>query len=166
MSGLWWEYVFVLFLQLLLFLIHAVYEKKLADVPRILWHGALTGLVIGIPSDLLGVKYLGLASYELGLGPAFLIFNGLFGYGLFAANILLMQKARLWQFGIWTVIVTAGFEITNLFTHSWTYSFLVPSIEYWIIAFGFPLAAAIVIAGAWQILFKYRFVFIGNVIKP
>ena len=165
MSDLWLEYVFVLFLQFLLFLIHAAYEKKLAEIPRILWYGALTGLVIGIPSDLLGVKYLGLASYALGLGPLFLIFNGFVGYGIFAANILLMQKARLWHFCVWTIVVTAGFEVTNLFTHSWTYSFPVPSIEYWIVAFGFPLLVAVTIAEAWHFLFKHRFVFIDNVIK-
>jgi hypothetical protein len=114
---------------------------------------------------LLGVKYLGLASYELGLGSLFLIFNGFVGYGIFAANILLMQRARLWHFCVWTVIVTAGFEITNLFTHSWTYSFAVPSIEYWIVAFGFPLLAALAIAAVWHTLFQYRFTFISDAFK-
>jgi hypothetical protein len=158
----WLNYAFVLFVMLLVVLFHAYHEKKFVEVPRVLFWGALSGVVPGLLVDLIFGKYLGLASYALGFGPSFLIFNAFVGYGLFAANTLLLQQARLPQFFLWTVIITAGCEITNLFTHSWTYPFAVPSIEYWIIAFGCPLVLAMVMAMAWHILFGYRFVFIEN----
>jgi len=163
-SAAWLNYVVVLFVMFLVVLLHAYREKKSAELPRILLLGALSGIVPGILADLIFGKYLGLATYALGFGLPFLIFNGFVGYGLFAANTLLMQRARLAQFCIWTVIITAGCEITNLFTHSWTYLYPAPSIGYWIVAFGCPLALAMVMAAAWHILFGYRFVFIENLL--
>ena len=164
MSEAWLYFAVVFFMQLLLFLIHAYYEKKLADVPRILWQGAITGIVFGPLFDLIG-KYLDLFSYALGFGPFFLTLNAILLYGLFFAHVLLMRQARLLHFCIWTTVVVAVFEITNLFIPLWTYTFAVPSFEYFIIAFGAPLGLAMVIAAAWQILFGYQFVFIDNVIK-
>ena len=164
MSGLWLYFTVVFFMQLLLFLIHAYYEKKLANVPRVLWRGAITGIVFGPLFDLTG-KYLGLVSYALGFGPFFLILNAILLYGLFFANILLMRQARLLHFFLWTTIVVAVFETTNLFIRLWTYTFAVPSLEYFIIAFGAPLGLAMIIAITWHVLFGYRFVFIDNVTK-
>ncbi len=163
MSNLWLNYAVVLLVMLLVVLIHAYHEKKLADMPRILLLGALSGIVPGILADLIFGKYLGLATYALGFGPLFLIFNGFVGYGLFAANTLLMQRARLLTFCFWTVIITAGCEIANIFTHSWTYLYPAPSFGYWIVAFGCPLLLAMAMALAWHILFKYRFTFISDI---
>ena len=160
----WLHFTIVIFVQLLLFLAHAYYEKKLADVPRILWQGAITGIVFGPLFDLIG-KYLGLFSYALGFGLLFLTLNAILLYGLFFANILLMRQARLLHFCIWTTVVVAVFEITNLFIRLWTYTFAVPSLEYFIIAFGAPLGLATIIALAWQVLFGYRFFFIDTLLK-
>ena len=165
MSRLWIYFAVMFFVQLLLFLAHAFYEKKLSEVPRILWLGVLSGIVPGLLCDVIFGKYLGLASYALGFGPLFLILNAVFGYGLFAANTLLMQQARLLHFCVWTTIVVAVYEILNLFLPSWTYPFAVPSVEYVIIAFGAPLGLAIVIATSWHVLFGYRFIFIDNITK-
>lgn len=152
----------MIFIQIILFIYHAYYEKKLSDAPWILIAGAFSGIVPGLLCDLIFGKYLGLASYALGFGPFFLIINALCGYGIFAANILLMQRVRILHFFIWTMIVTAIFEITNLYVHVYTYSFAVPSTEYWIVAFVGPFIMAIIIALAWHKLFTYRFAFISN----
>ena len=155
-------FVIVFFIQLLLFLYHAYTEKKLSEMPRILGQAALCGVVIGPPLDLFG-KYLGLFSYTLGFGALYLILNGALLYGLFAANVLLMQKARLLHFCIWITVITAVFEITNLFIRLYTYSFAVPSAEYFLVAFGAPVGIAVAIAMAWHVLFRCRFVFIMKI---
>ncbi len=164
MSILWLHFTVVFFLQLLLFLAHAYYEKKLADIPHVLWQGAITGIVFGPLFDLIG-KYLGLFSYALGFSPFFLALNAILLYGLFFANIMLMRHARLLHFCIWTTVVVAVFEITNVFIRLWTYTFAVPSLEYFIIAFGAPLGLTMIIALAWHQLLGHRFVFIDNIIK-
>lgn len=165
MSEAWLSYAVFILELLFLFLIRAWYEKKLADVPRILLLGALSGIVPGLVCDLLFGKYLGIGSYTLGFGLPFLILNAVLGYGLFVANVLLLQKARFLNFCIWIGVITAVFEITNLYFPVWTYAFAVPSFEYWLVAFGGPLELAIVIALSWHVLFKYRFVFVNNFLK-
>ena len=164
MPLLWLNFTVIFFAELLIFLIHAHYEKKLAGAPRILWLGLLSSIVPGPLADLLG-EYLGLGSYALGFGPLSLTLNAVFLYSLFAANTLLMQKARLLHFCAWTSVFVAVVEITNLYFPIWTYALAVPSIEYFIVAFGAPLGLALAIALAWHLLFGYRFVFIDNVIK-
>ncbi len=161
MSEAWLYYTIFIFELLLLFLARAWYEKRLADVPRILLLGALSGIVPGLVCDLLFGKYLGIGFYTLGFGLPFLVINAVLGYGLFAANILLLQRARFLNFCIWIGVITAVFEITNLYFPVWTYSFAVLSPEYWLIAFGGPLELAIAIAISWHVLFKYRFVFLN-----
>lgn len=165
MSELWFNFFVLIFVQLLVFLIHAYYEKKLADVPRVLWQGALSGIVFGPLCDLIGGKYFGLGTYLLGFGPLFLILLGLLGWGLGAANILLMQQARLQHFCIWMMLVIVVSEILNLFFPLWTFPFAYTSIEYVIIALLSPLVWAIAVALVWHILFGYRFTFIDTVFK-
>ena len=165
MSVFWLNFAVLCVLQLLLFLIHAYVEKKLAHAPRILFYGALSGIVPGLLCDLIFGKYLGLATYALGFGPVFLILNAVLLYGLFAANALLMERAGFLHFCIWMTIVTASFELSNPLLHLWTYAFAVPSLEYVVVAFGGPLVLAIVMAVSWHILFGYRFVFIDNLLK-
>ena len=165
MSEVWLNYAVFIVELLLLFLIRAYYEKRLADAPRILLLGALSGIVPGLLCDLIFGKYLGIGFYTLGFGLPFLMLNAVLGYGLFAANILLLQRARFLNFCIWIGVITAVFEITNLYFPVWTYAFAVPSFEYWLIAFGGPLELAIVIAISWHALLRYRFFFIDNLRK-
>lgn len=165
MSGLWLNFVVLIFVQLCVFLIHAWYEKKLADVPRVLWRGALSGLVFGLPSDLIGGQYFGLATYLLGFGPLFLIPLAILGWGLGAANVLLMQKAGLLHFCLWMMVVIMVSEVVNRFFPLWTFPFANASIEYVIIALLSPLVWGMAVALAWHMLFGYRFVFVDNVLK-
>ncbi len=164
MSALWFNFTVLIFVQLLVFLIHAYYEKKLADVPRALWQGALCGIVLGPPLDLIFGKYLGLATYLLGFGPFFLILLGVLGWGIGFANIFLMQQARFLHFSAWMMVVIVTSEILNLFFPLYTFPFAYTSIEYVIVALAAPLALTMAVAFAWHTLFKYRFVFISNII--
>ena len=165
MSGLWFNFAVLILIQFVVFLIHAHYEKKLADVPRVLWQGALTGIVYGPPVDLIVGKYLGIGTYLLGFGPFFLILLAVLGWGLGFANIFLMQRARLLHFCIWMMIVIVVSEILNVFLPLWTWPFAMLSVEYVIMALVAPLVLAMIVALAWHVLFGYRFVFIDNVIK-
>ena len=165
MSEAWLNFAIVVFLQLLLFIIHAYYEKQLPDAARILRLGVLSGIVPGLLFDLIFGKFFGLFSYTLGFGPFFLTLNAALLYGLFAANTLLMRRVRLPHFFIWTMLVGAVFEITNLFVPLWTWAFAVPSIEFFTVFLVLNFGGAIVIALAWHVLLGRRFLFIGNLLK-
>lgn len=164
MSDIWLNFTVIFFAELLVLLIHAYYEKRLPDVPRILWLGLLCSIVPGPLADLFGT-YLGLGWYTLGVGPFSLALNAIFLYSIFAANTLLMQKARFVHFCAWTFLFVAVVEVTNLFFPIWTYTLTVPSIEYFVVAFGAPLGLALATALAVHRLFGYRFAFISDPLK-
>lgn len=165
MSEAWLNFLIVIFIQFLLFVIHAYYEKKLSDVPRILGKSVLSGIVLGLLLDLIFGKFFGLYSYTLGFGAFFLILNAAFLYGLFVANTLLMQRARLVHFYIWIMVVAAVFEITNLLFHMWTWEFVLPSIEFLIFISVVNFGSAILVATIWHIFLGHRFLFIYNLLK-
>jgi hypothetical protein len=164
MSEAYLNFAVNFFAQLLVFLIHAYYEKKLAKVPNILWLGLFTGIVFGPIFDLLG-KYLGLGWYALGFGTLSLTLNAVLMYSLFADNALLMQKARFLHFYFWTMVYVVVCEVTNLFFPMWTYTLAVPSTAYWVVAFGSPLGLAMVFALTWHVLFRRRFVVVTDMFK-
>jgi|SRR3989344_2282203 len=165
MSEAWLNFAVVIFVQFLLFVVHAYYEKKLSDVPRILGWGILSGVALGLFLDLVFGKFLGLFSYTLGFGAFFLTLNAALLYGLFAANTLLMQQARLLHFFVWTMIVATVFEITNLFFHLWTWEFALLSIEFLIAFLIGNVGAAILVAIVWHTFSGHRFLFIDNLLK-
>ena len=165
MQEAWLGFLIVLVVQFLLFIIHAHYEKKLPDVTRILGQGVLSGIVLGLLLDLIFGKFFGLFSYKLGFGVFFLILNAALLYGLFAANILLMQRTRLVNFCLWTIAVGAAFETINLFFPMWTWKFAVPSIQFLIIFLAGNLGAAILVAVVWHLFFRHRFFFIDTLLK-
>lgn len=157
----WVNFIIVFFVQFLLFIIHAWYEKKLSDIPNILGRGFLSGIVLGLLFELGLGKFLGLWSNTLGFGAFFLIFNTTLLYGLFAANTLLMQRTRLIHFYIWTMIVAAVSEITNIFFPMFTWEFAsLPLIKYLIVLSVGYFIGAILIAMTWYILLHYRFRFL------
>lgn len=166
MSEAWLNFSIVIFIQFLLFVIHAYYEKKLSDVPRILGKGVLSGIVLGLLFDLIFGKFFSLFSYTLGFGVLFITFNAALFYGLFVANILLMQQVRLQHFYIWTMVVGAVTEITNLFVSLWSWEFAsLPLIEYLIVLSAGYFGVAILIATVWHIFLGNRFLFIDNLLK-
>jgi len=165
MSEAWLHFAIVFFVLLLLFIIHAYYEKKLSDTPRILGQGILSGIVFGLLFDLVLGKFFGLWSYTLGFGAFFLTLNAALLYGLFAANILLMQQVRLLHFYIWMMIVAAVFEITNLFFHVWTWEFILPPIQFLIVLSAGYFGGAILVATVWHVFLGHRFFFIDTSLK-
>jgi hypothetical protein len=159
MSEAWINFVIVFLVQLVLFVVHAWYEKKLPHVSRILLWGALTGLVLGPVLDLVFCKLVNLCTYTLGFGTFFLILNGVLLYGLFAANTLLMQQAKFLHYFVWTLAVAAVFEVVNLFIPVWTYTFPVPSLEFFAIVSLGNLGAAFLITLIWHLLLRHgRFI--------
>lgn len=166
MSEAWLNFIIVIFVQLLLFVIHAYYEKKLSDVPVILWRGVISGIVLGLLFELVLGKFLGLWSNTLGVSSLFLMLNAALLYGLFAANTLLMQRARLSHLYIWTMVVAAVSEITNLFFHMFTWGFsYLPHIEYLIVLSIGYFGGAILVAVISHTFLKRRFFFIDNLLQ-
>ncbi len=160
----WMNFAIVVFVQLLLFIIHAYYEKKLSEVPRILGYGVLSGIALGLLFDLVLGKFFGLWSYTLGFGAFFLTLNAALLYGLFAANTLLMKQVRLLHFFIWTMVVALVFEITNLLFHSWTWEFALSPTKLLFVLSAGNFGGAVLVAVVWH-MFGHRFLFIDNLLK-
>ena len=165
MSEAWLNFSIVVFIQLLFFIIHAYYSKKLSDAWRILGLGILIGMMVGLFSDLVLGKFFGLWSYTLGFGALSLILSAAFVYGLLVANTLLMQRARLSHFFVWTMIVGAVYEISNYFFHVWTYEFVLSPTGFLIFLLIGYFGTAIVIAIISHVFIGRRFFFIKNLLK-
>ena len=165
MPETWLNFSVIIFVQFLLFIICAFYEKRLSDVARILGLGILTGIVFGLLFDLVFGKFSGFHEYVLGFGVFFLILNAALSYSLFAANILLMQRLRLLQFYIWTVVIVAVYEITNYFFPVWTWEFTLSPIELLMVLSAGYFGGAILIATVWHMFLGHRFLFIDNLLK-
>jgi hypothetical protein len=132
----------------------------------ILYRGIFSGVLLGLLFELGLGKVLGLWSNTLGFGTFFLTLNIALLYGLFAANVLLMQRARLAHFYIWTMVVAGVSEITNLYFHMFTWEFkYLPTVEYiGLLSVGY-FGGAILVAIVWHMFTEYRFLFIDNLLK-
>ena len=165
MTELWINFAIVIGVQFLLFLIHAWYEHKLKDVPRILSQSIVIGILFGSLFDLVVGKYVGVYMYTLGFGPGFLIINGALSYGLMQANTLLMQRAQALHFYAWTLVVGFVYEVTNYFFLLWSWEFGSPLVELLVVHLvGYP-ALALLMAFVWNVLFKKSFVVLDAVIR-
>jgi hypothetical protein len=157
MSLLWIQFSIVIFVQFLLFFLHAWYEKRLREVPRILIQGIAIGVPFGIMFDLLVGKFLGLYWYELGFTLSFLSINGALSYGLMQANVLLMERVRFLHFYVWTILVGIIYEVTNYFFPVWHWDFGPTAIELVIVhSFGY-IGLAILMALSWHTLTPHKF---------
>lgn len=165
MSEAWLNFAIVICIQFLLFIIHALYEKRLSDALRILGLGVVGGVVLGLFFDLILGKSFNFFSYTLGFDPFFVVLNALLFYGLFVANVLLMQKVRLVHFLVWILIVGAVTEATNLYFHLWTWKYAsLPLVEYLAFLllgyFGIALFVSVVVH-----LLGHRFRFLHRLLK-
>ncbi|MFZ2887202.1 MAG: hypothetical protein WA021_05280 [Minisyncoccia bacterium] len=170
MPEAWLHFAVVVSVQFLLFIAHAYYAKKISDVPRLRWQGALIGLGMGLFYDLVIGKFFGLASYELGFDAFFLVVNGTLSYGVFAANTLLMQQARLRDILAWIVVLTAVYEIVNYFFRVWTWHFhhllaFSSLIEFLIVLLFGYFTGAIFVAALSRIFFGKHFAFLETTLK-
>ncbi len=161
----WISFGVVILVQFVLLILHAWYENRLAELPKILVWSICIGIIFGILFDLVMGKYVGLYSYELGFGMLFLTINGALSYGLMQANTLLMQRARLLHFYVWTLIIGMVYEVTNSFFTVWTWEFSTPLIELLIVhAVGY-IGLATLMATIWHIFLKHRFIFIESIVS-
>lgn len=165
MSEMWFDFGVVILTQLILFVVHAYYEKRLKDVPRILITGVLIGIPFGIVFDIIVGELFGLYSYELGSGIFFLTINGALSYGLMQANALLMQRARLLHFYTWTIAVGIVYEVSNYYFRVWTWDFGSFWFETIIVhAFGY-IGLAVLMALVWHSILGHKFTFIEDLLK-
>jgi len=121
MESAWLSFAIVALSQLMLFVGYVCYTKRFSDVITILRRGILTGIVVGLLSNLLLGKLLGFWSYTLGFGPLSLIMAAVFIYGLFACNVLLLQNVGFRHFFIWIMTTMVVYESTNYLFQVWTY---------------------------------------------
>lgn len=121
----WISFGILLVAQFLIFIAFAVYEKKVRGIPAVLLKAFLIGIPFGLAFDLVLGKLLGLSSYTLGFGLSFLIPNAAFSYGLFAATVLLLKQRPVY-FYLSVLLITALYEIVNLYLHVWAWHFPVP----------------------------------------
>ena len=133
MSEPWFNFAIVIASQIVLFLVVAIFEKKLVQIPNILKWGIPIGLVIGLLFDLIIGKYLGINSYVLGFGLPFLLINGAVSYGLFAATVFLFKDKHVWSFTGWIVALTLWYELTNYFFPVWKWEFALPAIPFFLV---------------------------------
>lgn len=133
MSEAWLDFVMMILIQFLIFVVFVLYRKRFSEIPRLLVQGFLIGIPFGLGFDLILGKYLGLSSYVLGFNAPFLILNAIVSYGLFAANILLLKQMRLHYLLLWTLFITAVYEVANLFFRVWTWEFSLPIIPFLIV---------------------------------
>jgi hypothetical protein len=165
MSELWFSFAIVILVQFILFIVHAGYEKRLREVPRVLGLGIVIGIPFGILFDLIVGKFLGLYYYELGFGLPFLAINGALSYGIMQANTLLMEHVRFRHFYIWTIIVGLVYEITNHFFRVWTWDFSTAPIETLVVhVFGY-IGLAICMALTWHGITRHKFTFIQSILS-
>lgn len=165
MTEAWLNFIIIVFLQLIFFVAHAHYEKKPAEIPRILVWSIPVGIVVGILFDLIVGKFLGFHFYALGFGATSIILNGVFLYSFFAANILLMQRVRLMHFCIGAIAIAMFYEIPHYFFHVWTWEIpLSPCIEFLTVLLVGYVGGAILMAACWHII-GHRFLFIDNLFK-
>ncbi|MDB5266029.1 MAG: hypothetical protein JWM39_742 [Parcubacteria group bacterium] len=145
MPEAWINFGILLFVQLLIFFVFALYEKKLSNVWQVLAKGIPIGIPFGLSFDLVLGKYLGLSTYALGFDMSFLILNAVLSYGIFAATILLLRRQPL-HFCVATLFITALYEFVNLFLHVWKWQFPVPIVLFPILlGIGYMVGAILVV---------------------
>ncbi len=158
----WFSFAVVILVQLLLFIVHAWYEKRLKEVPRVLGISLLVGIPFGIAFDLIVGKFVGLYSYELGFSLFFLTINGALSYGLMQANAVLMEKVHFGHFYLWTIGVGLVYEVTNYYFRVWNWEFSTPLIETLIVHGLGYIGLATLMALTWHYVLGRKFAFIDR----
>jgi hypothetical protein len=164
MSLLWFNFIVVVLAQLVIFLVHAYIEKRLFDVPRILMRSMAIGIPFGIVFDVLVGDYIGLYSYELGMGLLFLLVNGALSFGFMQANALLMDKGTIVHFYIWSVNVGVLYEVANVFFPVWEWEFASRSQETLVVVGIGYFGLAVLMAFVWHFIFRHHFAFISRLL--
>lgn len=165
MNEHWISFGVVIFVQLVLFVLHAWNEKRLRELPRILLLSILIGIPFGIVFDLLIGKVLSFYDYELGFGLYFLTINGALSYGLMQANTLLMERDKFLHFYIWTILVGFVYEVTNYFFRVWNWDFASTPFEILVVHLIGYIGLGTMMALVWHYILGHRFTFITKTLS-
>jgi len=161
----WFNFFVIVFVQLVLFLAHALYEKKFAQIIPILSQAIFGGIVLGLSFDLLFGKFFGMYSYTVGFDFLPLLIIAVFGYGLFVAHVLLMKEVTLVNFWFRIMLVAAGFEIANVYFPTWVWEFPWTFSEYLFVQSAGNFGAAVLVAIFWHFSLSQRFTIIDKLLK-
>jgi len=156
-ADIWINFGVVVFMQLCFFFITALYYKKLKEVPLILLYSVIIGTLIGLLYDLSLGKYLGLFSYSFGFEISYLLLNASMSYGLFVANVLLLQSVRTLHFTIWLSALVIVYEITNFYFPVWTYEFSLPLLPFFILCLVGYSSGALLASVIAKLVFRHTF---------
>ena len=156
----WIAFSVVIAAQLCVFLVIAILQKRsIGSLLLILGKAAYLGFVFGIPFDLCIGQYLTIYSYVNGFGLPFLMINGFFSFGLWAATVLLLTEKRLLEFCLYVGVICAVYEITNYIFPVWQWSIHESlGIEMFIVFIGYcglALAGSIVTSLLFKTHFRY-----------
>lgn len=157
----WLNFCIVILAQFCIFIVHAYYEGRLRDVPRILVLGIAIGIPFGFIFDSIVGRTVGFFSYMLGFSSLFLAINGALSYGLMQANVLLMDKRSLPHFYLWSVIVGGLYELVNTYFPVWHWEFASSSIAIPTVIIACYFGLALLMALVWHLV-GHRFSFILN----
>lgn len=156
MAESWIHFASVIVTQLLVFIVCARSLGRIGDIPRLLVHGIPVGVVCGVSFDLFFGKYLGLSSYELGFGMPFLVLNGALAYGIFAANVLLLEHTSFAHFCVLTACIMMVYEAANFFFPVWQWNFGLTLLPLWAVLFAGYVRCAFLILLAGRLFLGYR----------
>ena len=165
MQEIWLNFAIVFLAQLGFFVVHVLYRKRSNEILHILLQSIFAGVVIGLLSDFLWGKLVGFWSYAPGYETLALILIGVLIYGLFVANILLLQHTNLLNFFVGTMLVMLIYEVTNNFFPVWTYTLTSSFASFLSFLIMGYFATAIFVAVAWHTFFGFRFHFIDALLK-
>ena len=107
------NFVVVVCVQLLFLLVYAAAVGAIKSVPKLLVWGIVIGLPFGLVIDLVWGKWVGVFTYQLGFVPWFLLLNGLFSYGVWMANVLLLRKSNFDKLYCMSFLLAVVYETTN-----------------------------------------------------
>lgn len=158
MSEAWLQFSVVILVQLIFFVIFASYQKRLPETPKILLHGVIIGIILGLLYDNLLGRYFGIFSYTLGFEIPFLLTNAALSYGLFVASTLLLQKTQTSYFIAWMTALIVVYETTNYFFPVWMYEFSLSTLPLFVLYLAGYSSGALLASVMSRIFFKYQFV--------
>ncbi len=129
------NFAVVVGVQLVFFLMHAVLTGALQSVPKLLLQGLVIGLPFGLATDVVWGKGVGVFTYQFGFVPWFLVVNGLFSYGVWMANVLLLRTSSFVHvYGV-AVLLAVVYEVGNYYFPVWEWTFGPPFVEYGAVIF-------------------------------
>ena len=154
------NFIVVSLVQFVFFSVHYFFTKNTKPLATHLWKGVFIGLPIGLATDLLWGKQVGLFMYYLGFQPWFLILNSALSYGLWVANVSLFQDRNVKHIVVWSLLLGFVYEAANFLFPVWQWTFADTLTEYIVIILVASSAFTWLMMLALRIVYKTRFKFV------